>query len=127
MALMDGGERLAISLDFVAYYSPGAGRNLAAGFMVAAAAAEATRGRRLGLFFFSPSFECHLSVWPTNAPRWRLLSRLPGASRVPELRGFTFAPSHPLHPQPGFPSFFAPHLSTPPTPQHRKKPPSSLS
>lgn len=66
MALMDWGERLAISLDFVAYYSPGAGRNLAAGFMVAAAAAEATRGRRLRLFF--PGFECHLSVWPTNAP-----------------------------------------------------------
>lgn len=50
MALMDGGEWLAISLDFVAYYSPGAGRNLAAGFMVAAAAAEATRSRRLRLF-----------------------------------------------------------------------------
>lgn len=45
-----GGEQLAISLDFVAYYSPGAGRNLAAGFMVAAAAAKATRGRRLWFF-----------------------------------------------------------------------------
>lgn len=46
--------------------------------VVVAAAAEATRGRRLGLFFFFPlafslsftlpSFECHLSVRPTTAP-----------------------------------------------------------
>lgn len=83
--------------------------------MVAAAAAGGHSGRRSLPFFFFPASECHLSVWPTNAPRWRPLPRLPGASRVPELGCFIFAPSHPLHPSPAS-SFSGPTPAHPPPP-----------
>lgn len=52
-----------------------------------------------GAFGFFPGFECHLSVWPTNAPRPPPpLARHSSASPAPELGLFTFAPSHPPHP-----------------------------
>lgn len=78
-------------------------------------------------FFFSPSFECHLSVWLANAPRWPPLARLPSASRVPELGRLTFAPSHPRQPQSWLPSSSVPRAPPHLSPQRRKKPPSSLS
>lgn len=64
-----------------------------------------------GALGFFPGFECHLSVWPTNAPRSPPLARHSSASRVPELGRFTFAPCHPLHP-----SRRAPPSRTPPSP-----------
>lgn len=116
---MDGGERLAISLDFVAYYSPGAGRNLAAGFMVAAAAAEATRGRRLGLFFFFPELrvppiclahECAPVAAAFSTPRSFPSSGAGGFHLCP----FSSSP----------PPARAPLLLCPP-PQHTPQPPAS--
>lgn len=110
-----GGEPLAISLDFVAYYSPGAGRNLAAGFMVAAAAAEATRGRRLGLFsgLRVPPI-CLAHECAQVAAAGSAFQRLPGSGTWAfHLCPLSSSPSQPARP------FFS---DTPlPTPQHRKK------
>lgn len=73
---------------------------------------------------FFPGFECHLSVWPTNAPRWSPLAQHPSASRVPE-PGRVPLPHLIL----ATPSLRSPPLRPPPPPppQHRKKLPSSLS
>lgn len=115
-----GDERLAVSLDFAAYYSPGAGRNLAAGFMVAAAAPEATQGRRLRLFSrlrvppICLVYECVQVAAVGLAPQ-----RLSGSGTwALRLCSFSFPPTPSptpllLRPQPHF--------------QPRKKPPSPLS
>lgn len=56
-----------------------------------------------GAFALFPGFECHLSVWRTNAPRWPRLAPHPGASGVPEPGHVPSAPSPPRHPQPAPP------------------------
>lgn len=75
------------------------------------------RPLRAGAFAFFPGFECHLSVWPTTAPRWPPLARHPSANRVPEPERVPFAPSQPRYPSPQPPpAACAPFLHPAPTP-----------